>query len=190
MFLIFIISCVHKTSTPKEFINNYIIQKEFYKKDLTLLSNAVEVHYDSINNIVNPHHVTKILNVKIDTIFYGNDHKIVFLALLTNKNEYAEKGIQYAGECYIAYKKNEIENLYQLKYSSTSTISLKEVSQMLRENYLQEMNYIEGRYNINDTRFWNSNVWKEAKEVKENRKNFEEIKKNNPSNVYDPNERK
>lgn len=190
MFLIFIVSCVHKTSTPKEFINNYVIQKELYKKDLRLLGNVIEVHYDSINNSVNPHHVTKILDIKIDTIFYGDDNKIVFLALLTKKNEYAKKGIQYAGECYIAYKKNEIENLYQLKYSSTSTTSLKEVSQMIRENYLQEMNYIEGRYNINDTRFWNSNVWREAKEMKENRKNFEEIKKNNPSNVYDPNERK
>lgn len=190
MFLIFTVSCAQKTSTPEEFINTNKVSKEVYEKDLSLLTDAIKVYYDSINSVVNPSYVTELLGAKIDTVFYGNDDKIVLLAILTKKNEYAEKDIQYAGECYIAYKKNKIESLYQLKYSSTSTESLEEVSEMIRRIYLREMNYIEGKYNINDTRFWDSRVWEEAKEMKEKRKSFEEMKKTHPENVYDPNDRK
>lgn len=189
MFLIFIVSCAQKTSTPEEFINTNKVTKEVYEKDLLLLTDAIKVYYDSINSVVNSRNVNELLNAKIDTVFYGNDDKIVFLALLTKKNEYAEKGIQYAGECYIANKKNKIENLYQLKYSSTSSESLEEVSEMIRKIYLREMKDIEGKYNINDTRFWSSDVWEEAKEMKEEMKSFEEMKKTHPENVYDPNDR-
>lgn len=188
VFLIFTISCEQKTSTPEEFINTNKVSKEVYEKDLSLLTDAIKVYYDSINNVVNPSYVTELLGAKIDTIFYGNDDKIVLLAILTKKNEYAEKDIQYVGECYIAYKRNKIEILYQLKYSSTSTESLEEVSEMIRTIYLSEMNYIEGKYNINDTRFWDSSVWEEAKEMIEKRKSFEEMKKTHPENVYDPND--
>jgi hypothetical protein len=186
VFLIFTVSCAQKTSTPEEFINTDKVSKEVYEKDLSLLTDAIKVYYDSINNVVNPRYVTELLGAKIDTVFYGNDDKIVLLAILTKKNEYAEKDIQYAGECYIAYKRNKIEILYQLKYSSTSTESLEKVSEMIRRIYLREMNYIKGKYNINDTRFWDSRVWEEAKEMKEKRKSFEEMKKTHPENVYDP----
>lgn len=190
VFLIFAVSCAQKTSTPEEFINTNKVSKEVYEKDLSLLSDAIKVYYDSINNVVNPRYVTELLGAKIDTVFYGNDDKIVLLTILTKKNEYAEKDIQYAGECYIAYKRNKIEILYQLKYSSTSTESLEKASEMIRRIYLREMNYIDGEYNINDTRFWDSRVWEVAKEMKEKRKSFEEMKKTHPENVYDPNDRK
>lgn len=189
MLLIFIVSCQSKTSTPEDFINVNKVKKEVYKKDLSLLTVAIKAYYDSINSVVNPRYVTTLLGAKIDTVFYGNNEKIVFLALLTKKNEHAEKGMQYEGECYIAYKRNNIEFFDKLKYSSTSTESLEKASEMIRRIYLGEMNYIEGKYNINDTRFWDSRVWQEAKEMKEKRKSFEEMKKTHPENVYDPNDR-
>lgn len=185
VFLIFTVSCAQKTSTPEEFINTNKVSMEAYEKDLSLLTDAIKVHYDSINNVVNPRYVTELLGVKIDTVFYGDDDKIVLLAILSKKNEYAEKDIQYAGECYIAHKRNKIEILYQLKYSSTSTESIVKVSEMIRRIYLREMSYIDGEYNINDTRFWDSHVWKEAKEMKEKRKSFEEMKRTHPENIYD-----
>ena len=186
VFLIFTVSCAQKTSTPKEFINTYKVSKEVYERDLSLLADAIKVHYDSINNVVNPNCVTKVLAIKIDTVFYGNDNKIVFLALLTKENKYAENGIQYAGECYIGQKKDTIKELYQLTNSATATSSIDKVSEMIKRIYLREMNYIRGKYNINDTRFWDSRVWAEAKEMKEKRKSFEEVKKTHPENVYDP----
>jgi len=189
MLLIFIVSCQSKTSTPEEFINVNKVKKDVYKKDLSLLTVAIKVYYDSINSVLNPRYVTTLLGAKIDTVFYGNNGKIVFLALLTKKNEYAEKGMQYEGECYIAYKRNNIEFFDKLKYSSTSIESLEKASEMIRRIYLGEMNNIEGKYNINDTRFWDSRVWQEAKEMKEGRKSFEEMKKTHPENVYDPNDR-
>lgn len=190
ILFIFIVSCAQKTSTPKEYMNINKVSKDIYRKDLYSLADALKFHYDSINSVVNTRNVTKLLNVKIDTIFYNNDNKIVFLAVLTKENDYAKKGIQYSGECYIGYKKSNIEDIYQLKYSSTSTKSLKEVSEMIRKTYLVEMNYIKGRHNINDTRFWDSYVWQEAKEMREKGRNFEEMKKNHPENVYNPNDRK
>ena len=190
ILLAFIASCKQNTSTPKEFRNTFKISKQVYEKDLELLTDALKFHYDSINSVANPRYVTNIISIRIDTVFYGYDNKIVFLALLTKKNDYAEKGVQYAGECYIAYKRSRIESLYQLKYSSTSTKSLEEVSEMIRKIYLGEMNYIEGRQNINDTRFWNSSVWEDAKEMSEKRRYIEEMKKAHPENVYDPNDRK
>lgn len=190
ILLVFITSCAQETSTPEEFMNTNKVPNEVYRKDLVLLTDAVKVHHDSINSVVNPRSVSKLLDAKIDTIFYGDKDKIVFLALLTKENEYAEKGIQYVGECYIAYKKNKVENLYELKYSATATSSIIKVSEMIRRIYLREMNYIEGKYNINDIRFWDSYVWEEAEEMKEKRKCFEETKKNNPENVYDPNDRR
>ena len=187
MLLAFITSCALKTSTPEEFMNSNKIPKEVYNEDLGLLKDALKAHYDSINSIVNPRYVTKLLGAKIDTVFHGNDNKIVFLALVTKENEFAEKGIQYAGECYIAYKKNNIKSLYQLKYSSTSIESLEDVSELTRKLYLVEMNHKKDVYNINDTRFWDSYVWEEAKEMRKKRKSFEEMKKTHPENVYDPN---
>lgn len=190
VFLIFTVSCAQKTSTPEEFMNTNKVPKEVYNEDLALLTDAIKAHYDSINRVVNPRYVTKLLDAKIDTVFYGNDNKIVFLTLLTKENEYAEKGIQYAGECYIAYKKNKVEGLYQLTNSVTATSSINKVSEMIRRIYLREMNYFDGDYNINDTRFWDSRVWEEAKEMREKRKYVEELKKTHPENVYDPNDRK
>lgn len=184
MFLVFTTSCAQKTSTPKKFMNVNNVPREIYDNDLVHLADIVKVHYDSINNVVNPQYKTNLLKIKIDTIFYGNDNKIVFLVLLEEENKYAEKGIQYAGECYIGYKKNKVENLYKLKNSSTSANSLLEVSGMIRKIYLREMNYMKEQYNINDIRFWNSYVWKEAEEMRAKRKHFEEMKKNHPENVY------
>jgi hypothetical protein len=186
VFLIITVSCAQKTSTPKEFINTHKVSKEVYEKDLSLLTDAIKFHYDSINNVVNPRYVTKVLVIKIDTVFYGNDNKIVFLALLKEENKYAEKNIQYTGECYIGQKKDKIKDVYQLTNSATATSSMNKVSEMIRRIYLKEMNYIEGKYNINDTRFWDSRVWEEAKEMKEKRRSFEEMKKIHPENVYDP----
>jgi hypothetical protein len=186
ILIAFTSSCANKTSTPKEFNNNNKVTKKAYENDLVLLTDVIKAHYDSINSVINPSTVPKLLGVKIDTLFYSNDNKIVFLGLFTRENEHAEKGIQYAGECFIAYKKDNVEDLYKLKYSSTSTKSLEEVSEMIRMIYLREMNYIEGKYNINDNRFWESRVWHEAKKMKEKRKSFEELKKTHPENVYDP----
>ena len=67
MLLIFIVSCQSKTSTPEEFINVNKVKKDVYKKDLSLLTVAIKVYYDSINSVLNPRYVTTLLGAKIDT---------------------------------------------------------------------------------------------------------------------------
>lgn len=192
-FLLFIstVSCAQETTTPENFRNRNKINKTEYGTDLSLFASALKSRNDSIHIIRNPNDISDLLDIKIDTIFYGsNNNKVVFLALLTKKNENSTSGRQYIGECYIAYKNDGIKDFYQLKYSSTSTNSLNEVSGMIRKIYLKEMNNNLGEYNIDDNRFWKSNIWVEALNMEKKRKDFEEMKKNNPENVYDPNDRK
>ena len=187
MCFLFTVSCAQKTSTSKEYMNVNKVSKNLYKRDSILLTNVLKSRYDSINNSVSTH----ILSLKIDTIFYGNDNKIAFLAALSKENKYAEKGVQYAGECYIAQiDKSSIKNISQLTDAATTTSSLTKVSEMIRRIYLREMNYVEGKYNINDNRFWDSYVWQEAEEKRKKREYLEEMKKNHPENVYDPNDKK
>jgi hypothetical protein len=49
----------------------------------------------------------------------------------------------------------------KLKYSSTSdeVDGFLRVQKSIREIYLREMEFIDGRFNINDDRFWKSKVW-------------------------------
>lgn len=109
---------------------------------------------------------SRTLEVYIDTIFYNPNDKIVFLSITKKENQYAmnEAGISYSGECYIGIKdagSKSIKILDELKYSSSSSEidGFNRVQKSIRNIYLTEMEFIDGRFNINDNRFWNSKVW-------------------------------
>lgn len=192
IFILVFTSCIKDTSTPKEFLNSNRVTTKKYNKDKVSIRNAIYSLYDSINVTKTPVQKTNVLDVKIDTIFYSSDNnRLAFLVLLDKENEYIKPvepnkiGIQYAGECYIAKRINdEIRILDRLKYSVTSKESRKKVKSMIQIFYLKEMNFIESKYNINDIRFWDSNVWIQADLMKKKRENFEEAKKENPNNVH------
>lgn len=171
--LLFTVSCVKKTSTPKEYLNQNKVSEEVYFKDKRILKKAVITYMDSVNMIRKPKPKSKILSITIDSVFYNSNNKIVLLAIfkrhnpyvqLLNKPEY-QNGIDYKGKCFIATKdtiNGSIKIIDRLKYSTGSKESdgYQRVKNKLREIYFQEMNYIDKKYNINDTRFWSSKVWK------------------------------
>ena len=73
--------------------------------------------------------------------------------------------ISYSGESYIGFKEKKSDEKIitdRLKYGSSSdeTDGFKRVKKSLRNTYPQELEYIDGRFNINDNRFWTSQVWK------------------------------
>ncbi len=160
-------SCAKKNGTSEEFRNQNKVTKGVYQKDIELFEEAIKTYYITVNEAKKTNQVINVLKVKIDTIFYGPSGKVVFLALLDKENKYIKKlnpnlkiGIQYAGECYIGINtKDSLRIIDQLKYSVTSSENMEDVAKKLRITYLREMEYIQGRYNIDDNRFWESNVW-------------------------------
>lgn len=166
VFSVFVTSCLEKTSTPKEYLNQNKVLKQNYTKDVTILRKTVGFYIDSTRATRSPKSKSKLLSVEIDTIFYGSEGKIAFLYLSKNKNPYVtnnKDSIQFEGGCFIALKEkknNSIKLIDKLKYGVTTSEIPNKISEDLRTMYLREMNYIEGRYNINDMRFWESDVWK------------------------------
>ena len=167
------ISC-NKTSTPKEYLHQSRISFDEYKKDVRILEELTLARLDSIRDYHNEKGIYSAKSVKviIDTIFYeSSSNKIVYLCIEKIKNKYAtiqdpenKEGIEYDGECYI--EKKDITNntfiiLKNLKYSTSSpgVDGYPYALKTLRLMYFREMNYIDKKYNINDTRFWNSRVW-------------------------------
>ena len=165
IILLSTLSCINNTSTSKEYLNQNKVPKNVYLRDVNVLNKAVIAYIDSLNAKKKPKPRSKILSVKIDTIFYSPDDKIAFLYTTKSKNPYVinnKDSIQFAGGCLIALKNNSnsIKIVDKLKYSITSSEISSKISRDLRLMYLREMGYIEGKYNINDNRFWDSDVWK------------------------------
>lgn len=164
MLFLLLFSC-KKTSTPNEHLNKYGIEKAEYQSDKKNLSNLTKSRRDSLRkSSATPE--GKTLEVYIDTIFYNLNGKIVFLSITKKENQYAmnDAGISYFGECYIGIKNAKSKNikiLDELKYGSTSSEidGFGKVQKSIRNIYLTEMEFIDGRFNINDDRFWKSKVW-------------------------------
>ncbi|QMU63340.1 MAG: hypothetical protein GKR88_02965 [Flavobacteriaceae bacterium] len=199
IFLIILVfySCEWKTSTPEKYLNKNEVSKGKYKEDVKNLKELTLHFLDSIGNVTKPKSKVSNLETSIDTIFYGNDNKIVFLAITKMFNPYVklktgeeyQDGIDYDGGCFIGKKDSvngNIKIIYRVKYSvgSDESDGYLRVKNKLGEIYFREMEYIDGRYNINDMRFWDSKVWEEAEIMKQKWKSYEEMKKKNPKNVY------
>lgn len=162
-------SCKGQTSTPDEFLNRNKVEEEAYQNDKLILEEIVSSYLDSVNEKKKPSPKSEILETIIDTVFYSPDGKIALLYIRKKSNPYVklanpdnEEGIQYSGGCLIGKKKDgnkSFDILKKLKYNLT-TVDTKEIaSDQLRVLYFREMDYIDGRYNINDKRFWSSSVW-------------------------------
>ena len=173
--IILISSSCSKTSTPKEFLYKTNTPTIIYQRDVKKLTSLTKKRFDSIRIADEKEGIysSKVIEIIIDTIFYGSDNKIVYLSIDKSKNKYAKiqdpknkEGIQYDGECFIG-ERDKVHNTFiilkNLKYSvsSSGTDGYEYVLKTLREMYFREMGYIDKRYNINDTRFWDSDVWKQ-----------------------------
>lgn len=141
------------------------IEQSEYQADKKQLANLTKLRRDSVRTSSKTPE-GKTLEIYIDTVFYNKDNKIVFLSITKKENRFAtnDDGISYLGECYIGTKDSEskkIKILDRLKYSSTSDENdgFEKVQKSNRKIYLTEMEFIDGRFNINDKRFWTSKVW-------------------------------
>ena len=127
-----------------------------------------------------------LTNVYIDTIFYSsNINRIAFLGIVKNDFKKIHKGLlkadsdylndsgvlpyngqEYNGSCFLA-ERNDKNNLFESissfsKYSFNDSNSYKNISIDLRESCLsfeRESEKESETYNVNDKRFWDSNIW-------------------------------
>ena len=195
--LMILFSCGVNTSTPKEFLNKNNVSEEDYLSDVKSLQKTTLQYTDSVGKQKTPKSKVTILDISIDTIFYNNDNKIVFLAIAKRVNPYVKlkagneykDGIDYYGNCFIGKKdksSSNIEIIHKLKYSVNSDESdgYLRVKKKLKKIYLCEMNEVKNKYNVNDTRFWTSNVWGQAEIMNAKMRRYLQKKKTNPEDVY------
>ncbi len=160
-----------KTTTPDNYLYEVEVSYDSSNlQDIEIITERLMYLYDSIRevSIEEGKKLSKTDDVHIDTIFYGPNNKIAFLAIREIENIFVINSDQqdsfkttYSGACYLGFKNeltNEIEVLKKLKYLVTSE-SYEDAKRRLRLKYFREMEYIDGAYNINDKRFWNSLVW-------------------------------
>ena len=195
LIVVVVISCECKSSTPLEFLNKKNISKAEYAKDIKNLKKVTLQYIDSIGKQKTPKSKVTNLDIFIDTVFYNSENKIVLLAITKRINPYVrlktgddyKDGIDYYGNCFIGTKDSSSSNIiYKLNQSVNSDESdgYLRVKNKLRKIYLCEMNNAKNKYNINDTRFWSSNVWEEAEIMNAKMKRYLEKKKTNPEDVY------
>lgn len=190
LVLTFLCSC-KQTTTSKEFLNTYTVNPELYKKEKEILEVIARDYIDSIGNNITPPSPLKTIYFKIDTIFYNGQEKFALLYYRKVKHSiyiFNQDSTSYDGGCLIGTKVGEntdsLKILAELTISSSSENSSEWVINDNRSTYLRELKYVKGKYNINDIRFWESDVWEKAEIMNAKMKRYLEMKKTNPEDVY------
>ena len=176
-FLLSFASCSgnsQQIETPKEFINNIIIDNSIYSKDSTMLLEdlylKMKMHESSFYS-AEYFDSTKLI---IDKIFYDSTkNKIAVFVLVENpasRQKYPDLNykVYYNAFCYLGRRK-EIDS-FELKWFNTLSLinfyDKEEISNAIERRYFTELAaIIDGddqpvyKYNLNDKRFWTGPGW-------------------------------
>jgi len=159
-----------ENKTPKEFLNVTLVTNRFYSKDSIqlmkqlkiLLSNKVGFFHDSF--------YSDSTILIIDTIVYSpKKNKLAFNVI--TKNPTAKQLIPnrdfewyYDATTFIGIRDTGDFILQGIGSSYTNSRDLKALSKEIRcdrfERFISENKNDDYRYNLNDTRFWNSSIWR------------------------------
>lgn len=214
-----IVSCQERKVelTPDEFISKVEVPSELYLKDSFELKELISIDIKEHKGGYSSKIYDEYTGIVIDTIMYSPDYeKLVFFVInkIENKKTYldnisqseikaiekqtklAYNGYSYEGKTYVGIRDN---NLLRVEFLGMTIGKFKEeelnkLRKRQRQIFFEEYATVNEKgyeYNIDDIRFWdNVNFWDNIRQKEEKRKRFEETKKNNPENVYDPNDRK
>lgn len=187
-FLFCLMSCninSQKKGTPKEFINNVIVDSLIYSKDsAVILADLYMKMKNHEASFTNPEYFDST-ELIIDTIIYDPSlNKIAVFVVAKNpiyRNPHSDSKspYYYNANCYLGKRNNVDSRLFELKClcrfseinfddKETAVEGLKEDFFIALATVLNEKKQPVFRYNINDKRFWDSPTgWKRM---------FEEIK--------------
>ena len=178
IFTFFLNGCVgqgQKKETPKEFLNNVVVDAVFYLKDsAALLDDLRSKMINHKESFSNPEYFDSTILI-IDTIMY--DSSLSKLAIFwiaknpTSRNPYSNSKLAfyYNAGCYLAKRKTAGYQLFELKplgpfslanFENEETGSIKKA---IRDYYFLELATVLDensrpvfQYNLNDKRFWDS----------------------------------
>jgi hypothetical protein len=159
-----------KTNTPTQFLNGTTLPAAEYVKDTAEIANQLRVllakHTDFFENSA----YFPGTQIIIDTVLYSPDFKKVAILFIT-KNPTSRQLIPdpnsisyYDGTVYLGLRVGNSVKLSWLGPNFSNSIDKAELSRLLRnECFIKFAGYTTEapvqKYNLNDTRFWNSDEW-------------------------------
>lgn len=190
----------HK-ETPKEYVNNTIINKEKYSSDSANIMFHIKGFLKNHQESFYSKEYDESTQIIVDTILYSPDYKKIATIIIaknpTNKQLMSDKKYKwhYNATCYLGTKKNDSLLLNWIGPNYNNSYDMESISKKIRNYYFKQRssstNNSDNKYNIDDVRYWEySKDWQKIENNRKMQKDFEEEKKNHPENVYDPNNRK
>lgn len=199
LVLLVFISTSCKEKTPKEFLNNVVVNKEDYKRDSLDIIRQLEDFIVRHENFFYSKEYYDSTQLIIDTIIYNSDLNKIVLFLIT-KNPTSRQLMPddkhtwyYNATCYLGVRQGGGIILYFIGPSFTNFTDKDKLTQMMRDTYFSEYAQTKDtngeyryKYNIGDVRFWDCPIWKEIEVKEQKKKKFDEFKNKHPEDVWEP----
>jgi hypothetical protein len=200
--LLIFISASCKEKTPKEFLNNVVVNKEEYKKDSIEIIRQLKGFIVGHENFFYSKEYYDSTQLIIDSIIYSTDLNKMVVFLIT-KNPTSRQLIPddkyiwyYDATCYLGIRQEGSIILSLIGPSFSNSNDKDKLRQMMHDTYFSEYAQIKDtngefryKYNIGDVRFWDCPIWKEIEEERQKKKEFDEFKNKYPEDVYEPNKK-
>jgi hypothetical protein len=186
------------TSTPKQFLNRAYPGDDKYQKDKIEIVNKLKKDLLDSEDFFDNSAYFDGTEILVDTIVYSPDFAKLGIIVLT-KNPTSRQLIPdrrgsfyFDGTSYVGIREKDSLNLTWLGPNFSNSIDKGDLSNMLRQKIFRHFITVDStgpfaqKYNLNDIRFWTSNVWQQVEEKKARKKAFEIEKREHPENVYEP----
>lgn len=201
-FLQAFVSTSCKERTPKEFLNNVVINKEDYKKDSIEIIKQMEEFIERHEDFFYSKEYYDSTQLFIDSIIYGADFNKLAVFIVTKNPTYRQllpddkHKWYYNANCYLGVRQDGRIVLTSIGPSFSNSTDKDKLAKIMRETYFSKYAQIKDtnglyryKFNIGDIRFWDCPIWEEIELKKQNKKEMDEYKKNHPENVYEPNKK-
>jgi hypothetical protein len=185
--------------TPKEFLNHTKIGKESYSKDSVRIVFKMEEFIKKHEESFYSKEYYDATKIRIDTILYSPDFKKLAVFVISKNPIYKqlmpnkEYKWYYDGSCYIGNRENDKININWIGPLYTNYYDINSLSKIIREDFFKkhasdtDNNGNENIYNLDDTRYWDKSLdWQNLEQRRKSEKEFEEEKRKNPKNIYEP----
>ncbi|MGC4128048.1 MAG: hypothetical protein QM564_00500 [Bergeyella sp.] len=183
--------------TPKEYVNNTIINKEKYSSDSANIVLQIQGFVKSHQESFYSKEYDESTQIIVDTILYSPDYKKIAIIIIaknpTNKQLIPDKKYKwyYNATCYLGIKQEDSFLLSWIGPNYTNSYDMEDISKRIRSYYFKQrsssINNNDDKYNIDDIRYWkDSKDWQKIEYNRREQKDFEEEKLKNPENVYEP----
>lgn len=201
IFPLFLCSCdgmVFKRQTPKAFLNHTIAPPHIYTADRIKAIKQLTAAMLRNEDFFSSDNYDDSTALFVDTILYAPDFNKLAIFIITknstSKQLYPERYFEwyYEGTCYLATRQQDTLDLYFLGPGYTNSYERPRLVKIMHDDYFHAFTTTDTtgpyayKYNLNDTRFWTSDVWQRKEEAKAQRKAFEEERIKHPENVYIP----